>query len=387
MSNVFELSKEQDLLLKIAQRVPTAYAQEPTIHEPANIQMPSVERELATISAASLVQTEYRPLMQAVHGLIVEGLTLLVGASKIGKSWLVLDMCLSVAAGTDFLSRQTEAGEVLYMALEDSERRLKSRMQQLSRNVAPENLYLCTDALTLGCGIEEQLENWLKKHPGTKLIVIDTLQMIRGNSSRIVNAYQADYDTMRKLKPIADKYRICIILIHHTNKLRVVTDNFDKISGSTGLMGAADTTILMDRQRDSKRATVQVVGRDVSCDDLLIDFDNGHWCIVSENAQEFSAELEYINNPITRILRHLMTQNPDGGRWSYDELRSIGMRVLGYAPFAEAREFTKKLQEIEAQLLAQDNVICTPSVWVGKKRGVLIEFRKPQKSFQDVEMP
>jgi hypothetical protein len=268
------------------------------------------------------------------------------------------------------------------MALEDSSRRLQSRIKKLNSDRVPENLYFCTDALTLGNGVEAQLDNWFREHPDTRLIVIDTLQMIRGGQTPIRDIYQSDYEMMKKLKSIADAHRMSIVLVHHTNKLQNAPDSFDKVSGSTGLMGAADTTILIDRDRSSKQATVRVVGRDVYCDDFIIEFDSGEWRMVSECAAKYDEEQAYINNPITQTVRYLITQNPNGLRISYDELRTTGMKLLGFAPFIDSKDFLNKLRGIEEQLLKKDNIVCTNSVYVNKRRGVLIELRKPLTDFQ-----
>lgn len=95
------------------------------------------------------------------------------------------------------------------------------------------------------------------------MIVIDTLQKVRGAAVPArTNAYAADYDAMARLKAFADKNHVAVVLVHHLNKLRNVDDPYDKISGSTGLMGAADTTVLIARERGSDDATVSFTGRD-----------------------------------------------------------------------------------------------------------------------------
>jgi predicted ATP-dependent serine protease len=354
---------------------------EPVIRKAQEIEEPDRTR-LAAIRSTDLLEKKYQRLCQPVEGLITEGLTLLVGASKIGKSWLVLSMCLAAANGTDFLGHATEQCGVLYMALEDSERRLQSRIRKLNGGKASENLYFCTNALTLENGIEKQLTNWFSENPDTRLIVIDTLQMVRGGQQAVKDVYQNDYATMQKLKTIADARHAGIVLVHHTNKQKNVEDNFDKVSGSTGLMGAADTTILIDRARDSKQATVRVVGRDVYCDDFLIGFEKGEWRLISNHAAEFDSEQAYINSPITQTIRCLVAQKPEGGKWSYEDVRTAGINLLGYAPFSDSKDFVNKLRGIEDQLISIDKIIVTASVKVGQKRGIHIEMRKPFTSFQ-----
>ena len=175
------------------------------------------------------------------------------------------------------------------------------------------------------------------------LVIVDTLQKIRGLGSRNVDAYKADYETLGKLKAIADQHRAALVCLHHNNKMQRVADPYDKISGSTAMMGAADTIILISRDRGQDTATVKFTGRDVWGEDFTIRFDNGKWSLVSNNAREYQATLEYERDPLAQIIRILARENPLGGRWSYAELRQVGVEKIGMEPFASGKECGKKL--------------------------------------------
>lgn len=253
---------------------------------------------LQITSATDLMGKEFPPLIQAVDKLICEGLTVLVAASKVGKSWLVLLMAICVALGRPFLGRSTTPCRVLYFALEDSERRLQERMRAMKVSTIPETLHFVTKAKMIETGFLAQVEEWLAADKGPSLVIIDTLQKVRGISKKGVNAYEGDYDVIGGIKSLADKYRSMIVCVHHTNKAKNVSDPFDKVSGSTGIMGSADTTILLDRERGQDTATVRFEGRDVYGDDFVIRFDNGVWRLENVSAAEFHAEQSYDAEPI-----------------------------------------------------------------------------------------
>lgn len=336
--------------------------------------LPDATAYSGTIRATELMGKEFRPLVQPVHGLISEGLTLLVAASKIGKSWLALLMALCVAAGEDFLGRHTTRCRVLYMALEDSERRLQSRLKALDIGRIPENLYLQTGAPLMGDGFEEHLESWLSQDSTPALVIVDTLQKIRGLGNRNVDAYKADYETMGKLKAIADKHRASLVCLHHNNKMQRVADPFDKISGSSAMMGAADTAILISRDRGQDTATVVFTGRDVWGEDFTIRFDGGRWSLVSDNAREYQAKQEYESDPLVQTIRALAKEHPEGGRWSYAELCEAGVEKIGVEPFASGKECGKRLADkLAVELRVRDGIVVRWALRLGTRgRGVEI---------------
>lgn len=189
-----------------------------------------------TISAEELLSTPLPPVKLIIPDLLPAGLALFAGPSKAGKSWLTLWLCLQVAQGKPMWGREIEPHTVLYLSLEDTFNRLQKRLLQLvGSEEAPERLVMQTECSSIGQGLEEQLTSFLYQHPDTGLIVIDTLQKVRSNDQNN-SMYASDYKEISALKALADKYNICILLIHHLRK-QAADDPFQQIAGSNGLMG------------------------------------------------------------------------------------------------------------------------------------------------------
>ena len=179
-----------------------------------------------TISAEELLSTPLPPVKWIIPHLLPAGLALFAGPSKAGKSWLTLWLCLQVAQGKPMWGREIEPHTVLYLSLEDTFNRLQKRLLQLvGSEEAPERLVMQTECSSIGQGLEEQLTSFLYRHPDTGLIVIDTLQKVRFNDQN-TSMYASDYKEISALKALADKYNICILLIHHLRKtLRLHEEN------------------------------------------------------------------------------------------------------------------------------------------------------------------
>ena len=226
--------------------------------------------KLETITAEDLQNRTYEPTHFLVDELIPEGLHILAGAPKIGKSWLALWLCLCVSQGQPLWNFATTQGEVLYLSLEDSYRRIQSRLFDLTDD-APQTLHFAILADTLKHGLEQQIEQFLTEHPATKLVVIDTLQRVRSTGGDS-NLYANDYQDIGLLKKLADKRHIAILLIHHLRKLHD-DDPMNMISGSTGLSGAADSTFVLQKSsRLANVASLHCTGRDIPDRTLKLEF-------------------------------------------------------------------------------------------------------------------
>ncbi len=237
------------------------------------------------ISAEELLSTPLPPVKWIIPGLLPAGLALFAGPSKAGKSWLTLWLCLQIAQGNPVWNREIEPRTVIYFSLEDTFNRLQNRIFQLiDGRDAPERLILQTECPSIGQGLEEQVESLIHTYCDVGLIVIDTLQKVRvsdGNGGMYAN----DYKEAGALKKIADKYGICILLIHHLRK-QTASDPFDQISGSTGLMGASDTSWVMQRKRMSQTASILVTGRDMDNKTLRLHEENCVWILDEEESTE-----------------------------------------------------------------------------------------------------
>ena len=239
--------------------------------------------KLETINAEDLQNRTYEPTPFLVDELIPEGLHILAGAPKIGKSWLALWLCLCVSQGQPLWNFATTQGEVLYLSLEDSFQRIQTRLFDLTED-APSTLHFAIMADTLKRGLEQQIEQFLTEHPDTKLVVIDTLQRVRGTGSDS-NLYANDYQDIGLLKKLADKWHLAILLIHHLRKLHD-DDPMNMISGSTGLSGAADSTFVLQKSsRLANIASLHCTGRDIPDRTLKLELgeDDHVWKLLSDS--------------------------------------------------------------------------------------------------------
>lgn len=227
----------------------------------------------------------YKPLehpKMLIDGVLSDGLAIMAGDSKIGKSWMVLWMCLQISKGEPVWGLPTRKTDVAYLALEDREWRVQQRMQDLT-DTPPENLHFGFSCGQLGAELESQIEDVLKDYPSTGLLFIDTLQMVRDNVSAKVNAYAQDYKDLSSLKKIADNHGICIFVVHHTRKERDGGNIFNDMTGSTGIMGVADTGMILRKEdRFGDNATLCITGRDVEEKKLKMQMCGVKWEITEE---------------------------------------------------------------------------------------------------------
>ena len=216
---------------------------------------------LHTVSMTELYQTSYKSRPPIIDGLLYGGAYILAGAPKIGKSFLVAQIAYHISTGKKLWDYEVHQGSVLYLALEDDYQRIQSRMFMMYGVEDSGNLYFATAANKIGNGLDEQLEFFINEHPDTKLIIIDTMQKIREVGGEAYS-YASDYEIIGRLKQFADKHCICVLIVHHTRK-QPAGDTFEMISGTTGLLGCADGSLLMQKKkRTALEATIDVVGRD-----------------------------------------------------------------------------------------------------------------------------
>ena len=264
-------------------------------------------KKLDTIDADTLQSIPYEPLSFVVEDLLPQGLHLLAGAPKIGKSWLALWLCLCTAQGKPLWNFATKPCEVLYLCLEDSFQRIQSRLFDLTED-APPSLHFAVMAEQLHSGLVEQIEQFLQEHPATGLVVIDTLQRIRAVGSE-VNPYASDYRDIGVLKTLADRHRIAILLIHHLRKLND-DDPMNMISGTTGLSGATDSNfVLRKNKRGENTATLYCTGRDIAYRELSLEFnvENHVWNLLGDNCEQAGP----FNDRIVVLLSALLRAQPE----------------------------------------------------------------------------
>ena len=239
-------------------------------------------------TAAGLIRTDFPEPRFLVPELIAEGLSILAGKPKFGKSWLVLGLGIAVACGGKLFGQiALEPGEVLYLALEDGPRRLKKRILSiLCGGPAPENLHFFTQWPRMDEGGLKLLDDWMNEKPHTRLVVIDTLAKLWPRAlSRNGNEtlYTRDYDVISNLKAIADLHNISIVGVHHLRKA-VAEDPLEQISGSMGISGAADSLMVLQKVRGQADATLLCCGRDIEERTLALRFDSSitNWALLGE---------------------------------------------------------------------------------------------------------
>ena len=216
---------------------------------------------LPTMTMSQLYDTVYESRLPIIDGLLYPGTYLFVGAPKVGKSFLMAQIAYHVSTGQALWNYSVHAGTVLYLALEDDYRRLQERLSRMFGVEGTDTLHFATCAKQLGAGLAEQLHRFVSEHQDTRLIIIDTLQKIR-EAGGDKCSYANDYEIIGQLKQFADQTGISLLLVHHTRKQQA-DDKFDRISGTNGLLGAADGAFILEKEkRTGDTAILEVSGRD-----------------------------------------------------------------------------------------------------------------------------
>ncbi len=277
---------------------------------------------LPTISMSELYENIYEKKPPIIDGLLYLGTYLFVGAPKVGKSFFMLQLAYHISTGTPLWSYSVNKGTVLYLALEDDYRRLQERLYRMFGTDNTPDLHFSVTAHQLGKGLNEQLQGFINEHPDTSLIIIDTLQKVREVGGESFS-YASDYDIITQLKQFADSYKICLLLVHHTRKQKS-EDTFDMISGTNGLLGAADGAFLLRKEkRTSNRATLEVSGRDQQDQKIVLVRNEERLSWDFE-----SAETELWKSPpdplLEKIAEFVTAENPEWTGTATELIEKIG---------------------------------------------------------------
>ncbi|MFG2194964.1 AAA family ATPase [Streptomyces sp. NPDC048639] len=250
---------------------------------------PKRERPRTAWTADQLMAADFPEPKWAVPGILAEGVSLLAGPPKVGKSWLSLGIALSVAAGgRAFDSVPVQGGPVLYLALEDTPRRLQTRMGKLlDGRKAPAGLTLVTECPPFPQGGTEAIAGWLDRNEDARMVVIDVFAKMRGQAPQGVSAYDADYVAVGYAKRLADHYGIAVVLVHHVRKAGS-EDFLTEVSGTNGIAGAADATLVLKRARGQADGILHVTGRDVDEAEYALQFQaaSGAWHLLDGPASD-----------------------------------------------------------------------------------------------------
>ena len=227
-----------------------------------------------------IVVTEHPAIRWAVPGFVPEGLTILGGPKSRGKSFIVLDWAIAVAAGSVALGNVgCEPGAVLYLALEDSERRIKERSLAIRQGGRiPELLEVATTWRSVDDGGIGDIDGWIQSRENPRLVIVDVLAKIKGIQDQRKGIYDQDYAHMAPFHQLAKDHNLAMLLVHHTNKTGA-DDPVMRISGTMGLTGACDTTLVLERAANDPNGTLHVRGRDVAEREVALQFDRDTGCV------------------------------------------------------------------------------------------------------------
>lgn len=263
---------------------------------------------LKTVTMNELYDTVYQSNPPIIDGLLNPGTYLFVGAPKVGKSFMMAQLAYHVSTGIPLWGYPVRRGTVLYLALEDDYGRLQKRLYKMFGTESADDLFFSVSAGQLGHGLDEQLNRFVSEHRDTRLIIIDTLQKVREAGGENYS-YASDYDIITRLKSFASSAGICLLLVHHTRK-QPSSDKFDMISGTNGLLGAADGAFLLQKERrTADTATLDVSGRDQQDQRLYLVRNNETlaWDFVRAETELWKEPPEPL---LEEVAKHFTADNP-----------------------------------------------------------------------------
>ena len=311
-----------------------------------------------------------------VKDLIPTGVGGIIAPPKFGKSWLCLDLCLAVATGTPFLGFETVPNEVLYLALEDGKVRLNRRSKIVAgedRRELKKRFHYDLKAPTLDNGFLKVLEETIKTYPGIKLVVIDTLQKIRGDMKRGESVYQYDYREISDLHNFAIDHDLSVVLVHHTKKGIDDSDPLSNASGSNGVPGSLDFSLnLFKRRRSDSTTKLAVIGRDTEEQTYVLQFDKStcRWINLGkeQDVRDDSTEESYDSDPLVKTIKYYIGKKadeiPDEDIFTEEVVWEVTAKQLyeamenfcGETDYNSSNAVGMKLPKIAQALLSRDGI-------------------------------
>ncbi len=284
---------------------------------------------MQTVSMPELYEMVYPGKPSIIEHFLYPGTYLFVGAPKVGKSFMMAQIAYHVSSGTPMWNYAVRKGTVLYLALEDDYRRLQERLYRMFGTETADDLFFSVASKSLNEGLLDQLDVFMNEHPDTNLVIIDTLQKVR-EAEGDTYSYARDYDIIAELKAFADRTGICLILVHHTRKQKS-DDSFDRISGTNGLLGAADGAFIMYKsKRTDGDATIEISGRDQPDKKLMLTRNKETlcWDFKDEHSPDFSEPPEPVLEAIGKFI------NADNPSWEGTATKLIEKLGLDIKPNA-----------------------------------------------------
>lgn len=325
-------------------------------------------------SASSLNGRYVAPPEYIVPGLLATGLNIVASPPKFGKSWMMMDLAISVATGTPFMGMDVRQDGVIYLALEDGDHRIKDRMLKVAGSRAiPDNLFFVQTAPTLGDDLLKQLSELITSsgcHIG--LLIVDTLQKVRGVAGKTEGVYGYDYRELGKFKNFVDANNLCGVFVHHLNKGGDDADFVSRLNGSTGVSGAADAIITLTRaKRKDSETKMSITGRDVTERTLVIqmDWSTYRWMILGDerDVEKDQKNSEFYSDPLVKtVIRRIEEAeeliDPEGDvsevAWSCtsSELLDEVTRLYGEQEYT-ATGLGMKVKKLQPMLEALEGIV------------------------------
>ena len=258
-----------------------------------------MDRPLVTVDGRTWLAWRWDPPILVVARVISQVLHTRAVPPRGGRPGLPWGRGGRGAKGDRVGGRSVKQGTTLYLCLEDSVLRIQNRLFEITED-APDSVHFCTECAPIGQGLEEQVEGFLVAHPDTVLVLVDTLQMVRPVHDA---TYANDYRDLSVLKRLADKHGIAILLIHHLRK-ETADDVFNRISGTTAISGAVDSSFtLVEDRRGSGKAKLSCIGRDIEYRELSLERNvENVWEMVADSR----TQPELLGDRITYLVSELM---------------------------------------------------------------------------------
>lgn len=296
---------------------------------------------LPTVTMRDLFEQVYPGRPPVIDGLLYGGAYIFAGAPKVGKSFLMLQLAYHVSTGLPLWGYKVHKGTVLYLALEDNHRRLQERLYRMFGEDSTDKLRLAIYAKSLGGGLEAQLKQFIAENPDTRLIIIDTLQKVR-EAGGDKYSYASDYELICRLKQLVDETGTCLLLVHHTRKQQA-DDQFDKISGTNGLLGAADGAFILQKEhRTDSTASLDISGRDQQDQRLYLKRDENRLSWDLERS-ETQLHLEPKDKILEAIAAMLSESTPE---WSGTATELAALLGLDMKPNALAMRLNVRASKL-----------------------------------------
>jgi len=320
---------------------------------------------LKTITAGELMDTQLVPKVQVVDGFLPAGTFILAGAPKVGKSFLMTQLCWCIAEGAPFLGYDTQPSDVLYLALEDTDTRVQERLSRMfGTDWAGNRLHLAFQSPSQGNTLITELSDFVLMHPDTRLIVVDTLQRTRINDDGRYS-YANDYRDISPFKNFSDTHDLALILVHHTRKNTNSINPFDQISGTNGLLGAADGGLVLYREKEG--VILDCVGRDLPPQQYVLRFDE--CCCLWELVQAERPVFRQEPSPLLDWIDAIIQDRWDG------TAENLLQKILKVAPECnlKANTLTRELNRLTLQLEEEKHIRYRKAKRSSTRRGIALE--------------